>query len=64
MRQSYVYYRQNYGSFFDKVGAGITGPVKLRNAKTGATLDLSSQNWTYQVNFLSNPSKKITPNPS
>lgn len=40
---------QNYGSFYDKVGAGITGPVKLKSAKGGATLDLSSQRWTYQI---------------
>lgn len=40
---------QNYGSFFDLVGAGITGPVKLKNAKSGAALDLSSQQWTYQI---------------
>ncbi|KAL5581256.1 hypothetical protein UlMin_013698 [Ulmus minor] len=40
---------QNYGSFYDKTGAGITGPVKLRSAKSGSTVDLSSQQWTYQV---------------
>ncbi|XVE59812.1 hypothetical protein DITRI_Ditri05aG0076900 [Diplodiscus trichospermus] len=39
---------QNYGAFFDLVGAGITGPVKL-NGKNGSSMDLSSQQWTYQV---------------
>ncbi|XP_021887024.1 beta-galactosidase 8 [Carica papaya] len=39
---------QNYGAFFDKVGAGITGPVKLEGSN-GASIDLSSQQWTYQV---------------
>ncbi|TVU47699.1 hypothetical protein EJB05_07306, partial [Eragrostis curvula] len=37
----------NYGAFFDLVGAGITGPVKL-SGTTGA-LDLSSADWTYQA---------------
>ncbi|GJN30924.1 hypothetical protein PR202_gb19270 [Eleusine coracana subsp. coracana] len=37
----------NYGAFFDLVGAGITGPVKL-SGPSGA-LDLSSADWTYQV---------------
>ncbi|KAK2370800.1 beta-galactosidase [Trifolium repens] len=40
---------QNYGAFFDTVGAGITGPVILKGLKNGNTLDLSSQKWTYQV---------------
>ncbi|KAF5447170.1 hypothetical protein F2P56_032739 [Juglans regia] len=40
---------QNYGAFFDKTGAGITGPVKLKGIKNGTTVDLSSQEWTYQV---------------
>ncbi|PON71842.1 Glycoside hydrolase [Parasponia andersonii] len=40
---------QNYGAFFDKTGAGITGPVKLRSAKSGTSVDLSSQQWTYQI---------------
>ncbi|EYU18852.1 hypothetical protein ABFS82_04G192500 [Erythranthe guttata] len=40
---------QNYGAFFDKTGAGITGPVQLKGLKNGSTLDLSSQQWTYQV---------------
>ncbi|XP_020592351.1 beta-galactosidase 6 [Phalaenopsis equestris] len=38
---------QNYGAFFDLTGAGITGPVQLRGQK--GTLDLSSEEWTYQV---------------
>ena len=38
---------QNYGAFFDLVGAGITGPVKLSG--TNGALDLSSAEWTYQV---------------
>nr|ACR35639.1 unknown [Zea mays] len=37
----------NYGAFFDLVGAGITGPVKL-SGLNGA-LDLSSAEWTYQI---------------
>ncbi|VAI07607.1 unnamed protein product [Triticum turgidum subsp. durum] len=37
----------NYGAFFDLVGAGITGPVKLTGPK--GMLDLSSADWTYQV---------------
>ncbi|CAN6284884.1 unnamed protein product [Urochloa humidicola] len=37
----------NYGAFFDLVGAGITGPVKL-SGPNGA-LDLSSAQWTYQT---------------
>ncbi|OMP05297.1 hypothetical protein CCACVL1_01966 [Corchorus capsularis] len=40
---------QNYGSFFDLKGAGVTGPVKLNGLKSGSTIDLSSQVWTYQV---------------
>lgn len=40
---------QNYGAFFDIQGAGITGPVILKNSASGSTLDLSSQQWTYQV---------------
>ncbi|KAI4322247.1 hypothetical protein L6164_021958 [Bauhinia variegata] len=40
---------QNYGAFFDTWGAGITGPVQLKGLKSGGTLDLSSQQWTYQV---------------
>ncbi|PKA55078.1 Beta-galactosidase 8 [Apostasia shenzhenica] len=38
---------QNYGAFFDLIGAGITGPVQLRGQN--GTLDLSSQEWTYQI---------------
>ncbi|KAG4974459.1 hypothetical protein AAZX31_11G175200 [Glycine max] len=40
---------QNYGAFFDTWGAGITGPVILKGLKNGSTVDLSSQQWTYQV---------------
>ena len=40
---------QNYGAFFDLVGAGITGPVKL-SGPNGA-LNLSSAQWTYQVDL-------------
>ncbi|KAI3706395.1 hypothetical protein L6452_24105 [Arctium lappa] len=40
---------KNYGAFFDKAGAGITGPVQLKGLKNGSTVDLSSQRWTYQV---------------
>uniref|UniRef100_A0A0C9RYA0 Beta-galactosidase n=1 Tax=Wollemia nobilis TaxID=56998 RepID=A0A0C9RYA0_9CONI len=38
---------QNYGSFFDTWGAGITGPVKLKG-KDGER-DLSTEQWTYQI---------------
>ncbi|XP_057449008.1 beta-galactosidase 8-like [Lotus japonicus] len=40
---------QNYGEFYDTRGAGITGPVILKGLKNGTNLDLSSQQWTYQV---------------
>ncbi|KAI7730687.1 hypothetical protein M8C21_023051 [Ambrosia artemisiifolia] len=40
---------QNYGAFFDKTGAGITGPVELEGLKNGSNVDLSSQRWTYQI---------------
>ncbi|XWS73713.1 hypothetical protein CRYUN_Cryun02cG0152000 [Craigia yunnanensis] len=40
---------QNYGAFFDLTGAGITGPVKLNGLKNGSSIDLTSQQWTYQV---------------
>ncbi|PIA65509.1 hypothetical protein AQUCO_00100780v1 [Aquilegia coerulea] len=40
---------QNYGAFFDTVGAGITGPVKLKGLQNGSTIDLSSYQWTYQI---------------
>lgn len=40
---------QNYGAFFDLSGAGITGPVKLNGLSNGSSIDLSSQQWTYQV---------------
>ncbi|KAF7119915.1 hypothetical protein RHSIM_Rhsim13G0093500 [Rhododendron simsii] len=40
---------QNYGAFFEKAGAGITGPVQLKAENNGSTVDLSSQHWTYQI---------------
>ncbi|KAG2397611.1 Beta-galactosidase 8 [Vigna angularis] len=40
---------KNYGAFFDTAGAGITGPVILKSLANGSSLDLSSQNWTYQI---------------
>ncbi|GAB4859211.1 Beta-galactosidase 8 [Ancistrocladus abbreviatus] len=40
---------QNYGAFFDTRGAGITGPVILKGSTDSNNLDLSSQQWTYQV---------------
>lgn len=40
---------QNYGAFFDLTGAGVTGPVQLKGLTSGATVDLSSQQWTYQI---------------
>ncbi|WVZ01924.1 hypothetical protein V8G54_022730 [Vigna mungo] len=40
---------KNYGAFFDTAGAGITGPVILKSLTDGNSLDLSSQNWTYQI---------------
>ncbi|KAA8550416.1 hypothetical protein F0562_002100 [Nyssa sinensis] len=40
---------QNYGAFFDKRGAGITGPVKLQGLKNGSAVDISSAQWTYQI---------------
>ncbi|CAO2814443.1 unnamed protein product [Amaranthus hypochondriacus] len=39
----------NYGAFFDLAGAGVTGPLLLRSSSGGLTVDLSSQQWTYQV---------------
>jgi hypothetical protein len=45
------YAPQNYGAFYDTVGAGITGPVTLKFPKNGSTTDLSSQQWTYQVSL-------------
>ncbi|KAL0417735.1 UNVERIFIED_CONTAM: Beta-galactosidase 8 [Sesamum radiatum] len=39
----------NYGAFFDMRGAGVTGPVQLKSSKNGSTIDLSSQQWTYQI---------------
>jgi hypothetical protein len=51
MQTSFHLY-QNYGAFLDIMGAGITGPVKLKGIKNGTTIDLSSQQWTYQVSVL------------
>lgn len=49
--EMYKFLYQNYGAFFDLVGAGITGPVKLMG-KNGTTVDLSSQQWTYQASLV------------
>ncbi|XP_047317232.1 beta-galactosidase 8 [Impatiens glandulifera] len=40
---------ENYGAFFDLTGAGVTGPVILKSSSNGSSIDLSSQEWTYQV---------------
>ncbi|KAK4441166.1 Beta-galactosidase 8 [Sesamum alatum] len=40
---------QNYGAYFDKTGAGVTGPVQLKDSRNRSTVDLSSQQWTYQI---------------
>ncbi|KAL8057574.1 hypothetical protein ABFX02_04G192300 [Erythranthe guttata] len=40
---------KNYGAFFDEAGAGICGPVQLKGLSNGSTLDLSNEQWTYQV---------------
>ncbi|KAH7838837.1 hypothetical protein Vadar_031780 [Vaccinium darrowii] len=40
---------QNYGAFFDKARAGVTGPVQLKGGNNGSTVDLSSLRWTYQI---------------
>jgi hypothetical protein len=45
------YAPQNYGAFYDLVGAGITGPVILKFPKNGSTTNLSRQKWTYQVSL-------------
>jgi len=42
---------QNYRAFFDTWGGGITGPVILKGLKNGSTVDLSFQQWTYQVSL-------------
>ncbi|XP_031502782.1 beta-galactosidase 8 isoform X1 [Nymphaea colorata] len=39
---------QNYGAFFDKKGAGVTGPVTFMGIQNH-TIDLSKKQWTYQV---------------
>ncbi|KAI4334418.1 hypothetical protein L6164_019115 [Bauhinia variegata] len=43
---------KKHGAFFDTWGAGIIGPVQLKGLKNGGTLDLSSQQWTYQLQAL------------
>lgn len=40
---------QNYGAYFDLSGAGVTGPVELEGLTNGSTVDLSGQQWTYQI---------------
>ncbi|KAG8371341.1 hypothetical protein BUALT_Bualt13G0077600 [Buddleja alternifolia] len=40
---------QNYGAYFDLKGAGVTGPVQLKGLQNGSTVDLSLQQWTYQI---------------
>ncbi|KAK4483158.1 hypothetical protein RD792_010338 [Penstemon davidsonii] len=40
---------QNYGAYYDKKGAGVTGPVQLKGLQNGSIVDLSSQQWTYQI---------------
>ncbi|XP_073149103.1 beta-galactosidase 8-like [Henckelia pumila] len=40
---------QNYGAHYDTEGAGVTGPVQLKGLQNGSTIDLSSQQWTYQI---------------
>ncbi|KAK4487784.1 hypothetical protein RD792_005528, partial [Penstemon davidsonii] len=40
---------QNYGAYYDTVGAGVTGPVQLKGLQNGSNVDLSSQQWTYQI---------------
>lgn len=50
--QIHIHLCQNYGAFYDQTGAGITGPVKLKGIKNGTSIDLSSQQWTYQVSVV------------
>ncbi|KAK6138071.1 hypothetical protein DH2020_028186 [Rehmannia glutinosa] len=40
---------QNYGAYYDKRGAGITGPVQLKGSQNGSIIDLSFEQWTYQI---------------
>ncbi|VFQ63388.1 unnamed protein product [Cuscuta campestris] len=42
---------QNYGSFYDMAGTGISGPVEIvgRNGDETITKDLSSHKWSYKV---------------
>ncbi|CAK9143234.1 unnamed protein product [Ilex paraguariensis] len=40
---------QYFGVFFEKWGAGITGPVQLKGLKNCSTVDLSSRQWMYQI---------------
>ncbi|XP_051113238.1 beta-galactosidase 8 [Andrographis paniculata] len=48
---------RNYGAFFDTVGAGVTGPVQLKSSQNGLLIDLSSQQWTYQIGMQGEDSK-------
>lgn len=43
---------QNYGAYYDMKGAGITGPVLLKGFGNGSIIDLSTQQWTYQVTVV------------
>lgn len=54
---------QNYGAFYELVGAGVTGPVTLKGLKNGTSLDLSSNKWTYQVRLLQHLSYSVSSNP-
>lgn len=42
---------QNYGAFFDTLGAGIDDAV-LIDGKNGGSRSLSSQTWVYQVSYF------------
>ncbi|KAH9288850.1 hypothetical protein KI387_032967, partial [Taxus chinensis] len=39
---------ENFGAFYDTIGAGVTGPIHLKGLKSGIQ-DLSMQEWTYQI---------------
>ncbi|KAK6144403.1 hypothetical protein DH2020_021223 [Rehmannia glutinosa] len=41
--------QMNYGAYYDKKGAGITGPVQLKSSQNGSIIDLSLEQWTYQI---------------
>lgn len=51
---------QNYGAFFELRGAGVTGPVKLESQNNNITVDLSSEQWTYQVGFFKHPGVELS----